>query len=132
MFWSDSAGHLRSVGWEPTPLHHPFCNLGKGNNQTGSGMAVAALSAGDNHEEVYWIHPEGSVQASMWQGNKGWSQYRGYDFGRPGQALTAYGGSITAAVELGRVIYVWWVGPVYLLKPNKTVNTVRHSSYENG
>ncbi|OAA66917.1 hypothetical protein SPI_01493 [Niveomyces insectorum RCEF 264] len=132
MFWTDSAGFVRSASWESTPPHHPVCNP-QDHHQPNSSLAVAAVSGAELHEEVYWIHRDGSVRASVWGPDKAWDSNRlTYKFGQPGEAVTAHGGSIAAAVELGKCIHVWWVGPVHLPKLHKTINTVKHSIWDNG
>lgn len=85
-----------------------------------SGSSIAAISLTPTHQEIYWIDPDGAIQARHWtppqqtslSTTQTWQSIKSFPFTVAKTASVLSSGSIAALARSdGKRINLWWVGP---------------------
>ncbi|MEU8432600.1 CAP domain-containing protein [Streptomyces sp. NPDC029216] len=116
VFWVGPDGSVRSQWWDgggasgAWGAHGSFNIAAPGAAATGSG--VAAVAQRNNHLDVFWVGPDGSVRSQWWDGggaSGAWGAHGSFNIAAPGAAAASSG--VAAVAQRNNHLDVFWVGP---------------------
>ncbi|MFD8148329.1 CAP domain-containing protein, partial [Streptomyces sp. NPDC059708] len=114
VFWVGPNGAVRSQWWDAGSggawAAHPSFDIAAPGSAVPS-SAVAAVSQRNNHLDVFWIGPDGSVRSQWWDAGSGgaWAAHPSFSITPPGAA--ALGSGVAAVAQRNNHLDVFWVGP---------------------
>ncbi|GAA0302289.1 hypothetical protein GCM10010302_45960 [Streptomyces polychromogenes] len=114
VFWVGPDGSVRSQWWDAGAggawASHPSFNIAAP-GVAASGSAVAAVSQRNNHLDVFWIGPDGSVRSQWWDAGGGGAWAAHPSFGIVGSGAAALRSGVAAVAQRNNHLDVFWIGP---------------------
>ncbi|MFJ4777100.1 CAP domain-containing protein, partial [Streptomyces sp. NPDC088762] len=116
VFWVGPDGSVRSQWWDGKwgngawDKHGSFNIAPAGSAAANSG--IASVSQRDDHLDVFWVGPDGSVRSQWWDGkwdNGAWDKHGSFNIAPAGSAAANSG--IASVSQRDNHLDVFWLGP---------------------
>ncbi|CVL05140.1 uncharacterized protein FMAN_13073 [Fusarium mangiferae] len=116
--WTTVSSQIKSYSTVPVTVEPPP-TLEAPLTAISTGSSIAAVSLTPTHQEIYWIDPDGAIQARRWTSpqqaspstTQTWQSIESFPFTVAKTASVLSGGSIAALARSdGKRIDLWWLG----------------------
>jgi stage V sporulation protein SpoVS len=110
VFWVGSDGAISSAWWDGN-VNDGKWNAPFGIAPAGAAVAgaIACIARTQNHVDVFWVGPDGSVNSAWWDGNVNDGKWNApFGIAPPGAAVA---GAIACIARTQNHMDVFWVGP---------------------
>ncbi|MFF4330255.1 hypothetical protein ACFYZT_27575, partial [Streptomyces sp. NPDC001591] len=115
VFWVGPDGSVRSQWWDGGSRKGAWNGHGSFNiapaGAAAAGSAVSAVSQKEDHLDVFWVGPDGSVRTHWWDGGSrsgAWNGHGSFNIASPGSAAPSSG--VSAVSQKEDHLDVFWIG----------------------
>src|SRR5208283_3992891 len=114
LFWVHPDGSINSTWWDATAANgawdptHVFAATAPGKS---AGGPVAVVARSPNHMDLFWVHPDGSINSTWWDATKAngaWDPTRVFAATAPGKAVA---GLLSVVARASTHMDLFWVHP---------------------